>query len=120
MARAIAGRHPGLDHGLRLGRAVTACAPHALGAGLSPTGERSDAALTSQFEQHIRAVAGWPLGDSERLADAVMTNLVGDEVDRWPELLAEPGVRVHLYGKAETRPGRKMGHATRIIPATKL
>jgi 5-(carboxyamino)imidazole ribonucleotide synthase len=79
-----------------------------------------DAAITSQFEQHIRAIAGWPLGDSERLADAVMTNLIGDDVGRWPGLLAEPGVRLHLYGKAEARPGRKMGHATRIIPATKL
>jgi 5-(carboxyamino)imidazole ribonucleotide synthase len=79
-----------------------------------------DAAVTSQFEQHIRAIAGWPLGDSERLADAVMTNLIGEDVARWQGLLAEPGVRLHLYGKAEARPGRKMGHATRIIPATKL
>ena len=48
-----------------------------------------------------------------------MTNLIGDEVDRWPALLAEPGVRLHLYGKAETRPGRKMGHVTpRLTPRT--
>jgi 5-(carboxyamino)imidazole ribonucleotide synthase len=79
-----------------------------------------DAAITSQFEQHIRAIAGWPLGDSDRLADAVMTNLIGDEVNAWADLMAEPATRVHLYGKAEARPGRKMGHATRIIPATKL
>jgi 5-(carboxyamino)imidazole ribonucleotide synthase len=79
-----------------------------------------DAALASQFEQHIRAVAGWPLGDTDRLADAVMVNLIGDDVARWPELLAEPGTRLHLYGKSEVRPGRKMGHATRIIPATKI
>ncbi len=76
----------------------------------------SDATLCSQFEQHIRAIAGWPLGDPARHADAVMTNLIGHAVDRWPALLAEPGVRLHLYGKAETRPGRKMGHYTRLTP----
>jgi 5-(carboxyamino)imidazole ribonucleotide synthase len=79
-----------------------------------------DAAITSQFEQHIRAIAGWPLGDPDRLADAVMTNLIGDQVDRWRALLAEPNSRLHLYGKRETRPGRKMGHVTRIVPATKI
>ena len=76
----------------------------------------SDATLCSQFEQHIRAIAGWPLGDASRHGDAVMTNLIGHAVDRWPALLAEPGVRLHLYGKAETRPGRKMGHYTRLTP----
>jgi 5-(carboxyamino)imidazole ribonucleotide synthase len=77
-----------------------------------------DATLASQFEQHIRAIAGWPLGDPARHSDAVMTNLIGQAVDRWPALLAEPGVRLYLYGKAETRPGRKMGHCTRLTPRT--
>jgi 5-(carboxyamino)imidazole ribonucleotide synthase len=79
-----------------------------------------DAAITSQFEQHIRAIAGWPLGDPERLCDAVMTNLIGVEVDRWQEIAAEPGARLHLYGKREVRPGRKMGHVTRLSPAGRL
>ncbi len=67
-----------------------------------------------QFEQHIRAVTGWPLGDGARHADVVMENLIGDDVDRAPELAGERGVQVHLYGKAETRPGRKMGHVNRV------
>ena len=73
-----------------------------------------DACAVSQFEQQVRAVCGLPLGDPARFADAEMTNLIGDEVDRWPELLAEPGARLHLYGKREARPGRKMGHVTRL------
>ncbi len=75
-----------------------------------------DACVSSQFEQLVRAVCGLPLGSVERLADATMTNLIGDDVLRWPELLAEPGTRLHLYGKAEARPGRKMGHVTRLLP----
>jgi len=75
-----------------------------------------DACLVSQFENHIRAIAGWPLGDTERHSDAVMTNLIGADVERWRELAAEEGVAVHLYGKAEARPGRKMGHTTRLLP----
>ncbi|MBP2298683.1 5-(carboxyamino)imidazole ribonucleotide synthase [Azospirillum picis] len=75
-----------------------------------------DACATCQFEQLVRAVCGLPLGSVERLADAEMTNLIGDDVDRWPDLLAEPGVRLHLYGKAEARPGRKMGHVNRLLP----
>jgi 5-(carboxyamino)imidazole ribonucleotide synthase len=75
-----------------------------------------DAAVTSQFEQHIRAVCGWPLGDTERVSDVVMTNLIGDDVARWLEIAAEPGARLHLYGKSETRPGRKMGHVNRLSP----
>ena len=75
-----------------------------------------DACATSQFEQLVRAVAGLPLGDPERIADATMKNLIGDEVDAWPSLLAEAGARLHLYGKAEARPGRKMGHVTRLRP----
>lgn len=75
-----------------------------------------DACLCSQFEQHIRAIAGWPLGSPDRHADAVMTNLIGDDVADWPAIAAESGARLHLYGKAETRPGRKMGHINRITP----
>jgi len=68
----------------------------------------------SQFEQHMRAVAGLPLGDPTARADAIMDNLVGDEVDAWPDLLKDPRAHLHLYGKRETRPGRKMGHVTRL------
>lgn len=67
-----------------------------------------------QFEQHIRAVAGLPLGDGKRYADVVMENLIGDDIDRVPDLLASPAVQLHLYGKGESRPGRKMGHVNRI------
>jgi 5-(carboxyamino)imidazole ribonucleotide synthase len=80
----------------------------------------TDACLVSQFEQHIRAVAGWPLGDTTRHSDVTMENLIGDEVGEWQAVLAEPGARLHLYGKAETRPGRKMGHVNRIRPAAKI
>jgi 5-(carboxyamino)imidazole ribonucleotide synthase len=75
-----------------------------------------DACLVSQFEQLVRAVCGLPLGSPERHSDAVMVNLIGDDVNRWAEYLAEPGARLHLYGKAETRKGRKMGHVTRLAP----
>jgi 5-(carboxyamino)imidazole ribonucleotide synthase len=75
-----------------------------------------DGCLVSQFENHIRAIAGWPLGSTARHSDAVMTNLVGAEADAWQRLAAEPGARLHLYGKAESRPGRKMGHVNRISP----
>ncbi|WP_420961372.1 5-(carboxyamino)imidazole ribonucleotide synthase [Brucella sp. IR073] len=74
------------------------------------------ACAISQFEQHIRAIAGLPLGDTTRHSDCVMENLIGDDVARVPELLAEPQAVLHLYGKAEARPGRKMGHVTRIKP----
>jgi len=67
-----------------------------------------------QFEQHIRAVAGWPLGDGARYADVVMENLIGDDIARVPALARERDLQVHLYGKAEARPGRKMGHFNRI------
>ena len=76
-----------------------------------------EACACSQFEQHIRAVAGWPLGDPARHADAVMENIIGAEVDAW-ESLARTGA-LHLYGKAESRLGRKMGHITRLKPLTK-
>ncbi len=68
-----------------------------------------------QFEQHIRAVTGLPLGDGQRYADVVMENLIGDDMDRLPDLIEQPDTQIHLYGKAETRPGRKMGHINRII-----
>ncbi|MCB1335370.1 MAG: 5-(carboxyamino)imidazole ribonucleotide synthase [Roseivivax sp.] len=68
-----------------------------------------------QFEQHIRAVAGWPLGDGSRHCDVVMENLIGDDLDRVPELARQRDVALHLYGKAEVKPGRKMGHANRIV-----
>jgi 5-(carboxyamino)imidazole ribonucleotide synthase len=67
-----------------------------------------------QFEQHIRAIAGWPLGDGGRYANVVMENLIGPEVARAPALAAERGVQLHLYGKAEGRAGRKMGHINRV------
>lgn len=76
-----------------------------------------EACQCSQFEQHIRAVAGWPLGDSSRHADAVMENIIGAEADAW-ESLARSGA-IHLYGKREARPGRKMGHVTQLKPLTK-
>ncbi|MEP0069214.1 5-(carboxyamino)imidazole ribonucleotide synthase [Pyruvatibacter sp.] len=72
----------------------------------------------SQFEQHMRAVAGWPLGSPERHSDAQMTNLIGDDVDAWQDIAAEPNAGLHLYGKGDARPGRKMGHITRISPKT--
>ncbi|TJW40428.1 MAG: 5-(carboxyamino)imidazole ribonucleotide synthase, partial [Mesorhizobium sp.] len=72
------------------------------------------ACIVSQFEQHIRAVAGLPLGNPGRHFDCVLKNLIGDDVLRVPALLAEPDLMLHLYGKAEARPGRKMGHFTRM------
>ncbi|WP_209425229.1 5-(carboxyamino)imidazole ribonucleotide synthase [Pararhodobacter sp. SW119] len=68
-----------------------------------------------QFEQHVRAVAGLPLGNGARHADVVMENLIGNDVDRLPELLREGDIAIHLYGKAEVRAGRKMGHVNRIL-----
>ncbi len=76
-----------------------------------------EACPASQFDLHIRAVAGLPLPPGLRHADAVMKNLVGpEEVALWPEIVATPGLIPHLYGKAEARPGRKMGHVTRLFP----
>jgi 5-(carboxyamino)imidazole ribonucleotide synthase len=74
-----------------------------------------EACVVDQFQQHIRAVAGWPLGDGSRHSDAVMTNLIGAEAKEWQQLAAS-GDGLHLYGKAEVRPGRKMGHVTRLSP----
>jgi 5-(carboxyamino)imidazole ribonucleotide synthase len=73
------------------------------------------ACAVSQFEQHIRAVAGLPLGDTKRHCDCVMENLIGDDVERIPDLFGESGVVMNLYGKTQTRPGRKMGHFTRLV-----
>ncbi|MEP2886911.1 MAG: 5-(carboxyamino)imidazole ribonucleotide synthase [Lentilitoribacter sp.] len=67
-----------------------------------------------QFEQHIRAVAGWALGDGKRHSDVVMENLIGRDTDRVPSLAAEPNTALHLYGKADVKDGRKMGHFNRI------
>ena len=77
-----------------------------------------DGATVSQFEQHIRAVAGWPLGKPLRLGKVEMMNLIGAEVNDAARWLEVPGASVHLYGKGEPRPGRKMGHVTRVWPAT--
>ncbi len=74
-----------------------------------------EGAETSQFEQHIRAVCGLPLGSTKRTTPSVtMDNLIGDEANAWAQLVAEPGAHVHLYGKGDPRPGRKMGHVTRV------
>ena len=76
-----------------------------------------EGAVTSQFEQHIRAICDLPPGSTALAgAGATMDNLIGGDVDNWPELIAEPGAHLHLYGKGEARPGRKMGHVTRVGP----
>ena len=75
-----------------------------------------DGCEVDQFEQHIRAVAGWPLGPTAALAHVEMTNLLGDEANGWPRLAREPETRLWLYGKGEARPGRKMGHVNRLRP----
>jgi 5-(carboxyamino)imidazole ribonucleotide synthase len=76
-----------------------------------------EGAVTSQFEQHIRAICGLPPGSTELTgSEAIMENLIGDDVERWPQLVADPGAHVHIYGKGEARPGRKMGHVTRVRP----
>ena len=67
-----------------------------------------------QFEQHIRAVAGWPLGDGGRYADVIMENLIGDDMNSVPQIARDPTASLHIYGKAEVKPGRKMGHVNRV------
>ncbi len=75
-----------------------------------------EGAECSQFENHIRAICGLPLGATTLTGrEATMENLIGDDADRWAELLGEPGAHLHLYGKGTARPGRKMGHVTRIV-----
>jgi len=76
-----------------------------------------DGASVSQFEQHIRAVAGWPLAKPLTLGRSEMTNLIGSEIDDYERWLTVPGASIHLYGKKEARPGRKMAHVTRVWPA---
>jgi 5-(carboxyamino)imidazole ribonucleotide synthase len=78
-----------------------------------------DGASISQFEQHIRAIAGWPLGKPVRHGDVIMTNLIGDDILDYGQWLTVPGATVHLYGKGAPRPGRKMGHVTEVKPASK-
>jgi 5-(carboxyamino)imidazole ribonucleotide synthase len=75
-----------------------------------------DGASVSQFEQHIRAIAGWPLGKPLRHGHVTMTNLIGDEINNYKDWLQVRGATVHLYGKGAPRPGRKMGHVTRVEP----
>ncbi|MFN3229220.1 MAG: 5-(carboxyamino)imidazole ribonucleotide synthase, partial [Asticcacaulis sp.] len=74
-----------------------------------------DGGVVDQFEQHIRAIAGWPLGSTTTDLSVEMTNLLGHEAEQWAALAAEPDARLHLYGKGEGRPGRKMGHINRIL-----
>jgi 5-(carboxyamino)imidazole ribonucleotide synthase len=75
-----------------------------------------DACYTSQFEQLVRAIAGLPLGSTERHSDAVMKNLIGSDVEKWRDALNDPMTKLHVYDKEEARPGRKMGHTTRLLP----
>lgn len=75
-----------------------------------------EGALTSQFENHIRAICGLPLGETRLIeGGAEMQNLIGDDIEKWPVLLGDEGAHLHLYGKREARPGRKMGHVTRLL-----
>ncbi|HEX7821373.1 MAG TPA: 5-(carboxyamino)imidazole ribonucleotide synthase [Sphingobium sp.] len=75
-----------------------------------------EGAVTSQFENHVRAICGLPLGDTALAATGVeMRNLIGHDADAWREILTDPANHLHLYGKREARPGRKMGHVTRLI-----
>jgi len=78
-----------------------------------------DGASISQFEQHIRAIAGWPLGKPVRHGPVTMTNLIGDDILGYEQWLTVPGATVHLYGKGPPRPGRKMGHVTEVLPREK-
>ena len=73
-----------------------------------------DACFTGQFEQHIRAICNWPLGAPTRFADAEMINLIGADLDHWSDWASQKGAKLHLYGKRESRPGRKMGHVVRL------
>jgi 5-(carboxyamino)imidazole ribonucleotide synthase len=75
-----------------------------------------EGAVTSQFEQHVRAVCGWPLGATRRRGQVRMQNLIGAAAEDWATVAADPEARLHLYGKGKARPGRKMGHATWVTP----
>ncbi|RIX26866.1 5-(carboxyamino)imidazole ribonucleotide synthase [Sphingomonas edaphi] len=117
MARAIA---DALDHVGVLTVEFFACSGRAVVNEIAPRVHNSghwtiEGARTSQFEQHLRAILGLPLGDPGLVASgATMENLIGRDVDGWAELVAEPGAALHLYNKGEARPGRKMGHVTRL------
>lgn len=74
-----------------------------------------DGSITSQFEQHLRAICGFPLGSVRAHGPMEMRNLIGDDVSQWREILSQPGACLHLYGKSEARSGRKMGHVTRFL-----
>ncbi len=75
-----------------------------------------DACHCCQFEQHIRAICGWPLGTTDRLADVTMINLIGADAEQWLDYARMPNATVHLYGKGDARPGRKMGHVNKLSP----
>lgn len=74
-----------------------------------------EGAVTSQFENHVRAICGLPLGATDPLGRVEMHNLIGEDANHWQDLLADPTLHVHLYGKREARPGRKMGHTPRVV-----
>ena len=78
-----------------------------------------DGASVSQFEQHIRAIAGWPLARPVRHGHVTMTNLIGDDILGYDNWLRVPGATVHLYAKGAPKPGRKMGHITEVVPTLK-
>ena len=79
----------------------------------------ADACAVGQFEQHIRAITGWPLGSTDMHSQGEMTNILGQEIDNWAEFAGTPDTCVHLYGKPEAREGRKMGHFTRLAPLSR-
>lgn len=79
-----------------------------------------DACYSDQFEQFVRAVCGLPLGSVERRNDLIMKNLIGFDVEKWPDYLNEPNAKLHLYGKSSTRRGRKMGHVNLVYPLGEL
>ncbi len=122
LARRIAGA---LDHVGMLALEFFAVGESAIFNEMAPRVHNSghwtiEGAMTSQFENHIRAICGLPLGDTSRTAPRVeMKNLIGSDVAQWPELLREPDCFLHLYGKKNARPGRKMGHVTRLIGAAR-
>ena len=76
----------------------------------------ADACAVGQFEQHIRAITGWPLGATDMHSQGEMTNILGHEIDNWVEFAGTPHTCVHLYGKPDAHEGRKMGHFTRLMP----
>jgi 5-(carboxyamino)imidazole ribonucleotide synthase len=124
-ARGLAGRIvDGLDHVGVMGVEMfveTAGGPRLSVNEIAPRVHNSghwtlDACVVSQFEQHVRAICGWPLGAPRRHSDAVMDNLLGDDVGDWPLQARRPDTAVHIYGKRTVAPGRKMGHVTRLYP----